>query len=273
MLIDLIRGLVLGAVQGLTEFFPVSSSGHLILVPVLFKWPDQGLAFDTVIHLGTLLALLWFFRVDLWSLAKRSVSASLTVRKAAWIFIAKVVIATLPALILAFLFGDMVETTFRHAWLVAVNLSIWGLVLFWADRYRTTRYAQHATSESVEVVSWKQALVVGFAQPLALIPGTSRSGITISAGLFSGLSRQAAARFSFFLSIPVTAAAGAHGLLDVMKHGAGPDGILPLAAGFLAALGFGLFAIRFLLSYVAKRRYDGFVAYRLALALLVLALA
>ncbi len=268
MLIDLIRGLVLGAVQGLTEFFPVSSSGHLILVPVLFKWPDQGLAFDTVIHLGTLLALLWFFRLELWSLAKRCVSGSAATRKAAWLFVAKVGIATLPALILAFLFGDMVETTFRHAWLVAVNLVVWGMVLFWADRAAGSR-----PDSEVEKVSWKQALAVGLAQPLALIPGTSRSGITISAGLFSGLSRQAAARFSFFLSIPVTAAAGAHGLLEVMKHGAGPDGILPLVAGFLAALGFGLFAIRFLLSYVAKRRYDGFVAYRLALALLVLALA
>lgn len=276
MLFDALRGLVLGAIQGLTEFFPVSSSGHLILVPVLFGWPDQGLAFDTVLHLGTLCALLWFFRLELSSLARRVVRRDAS-GVSARVFVAKIIVATVPAVLLALFLGDVVETTFRSGILVAFNLAVWGLVLLWADRHasRITTSASsaephHASSEleqAVESVSWTQAIVVGCAQPLALVPGTSRSGITISAGLFAGLSRTAAARFSFFLSIPITAAAGLSGVMDVMKHGTGSQGILSLAVGFFAALAFGLFAIRFLISYVAKRHYDGFVAYRLALAL------
>lgn len=116
-------------------------------------------------------------------------------------------------------------------------------------------------------------MAVGIAQPIALLPGTSRSGITITVGLLAGLTRQAAARFSFFLSIPVTAAAGLHGLVSVAKQGIASDQIIALIIGFISALGFGLFAIRFLISYVAKHRYDGFVIYRLVLALVVLALA
>jgi undecaprenyl-diphosphatase len=265
MWFEVLRGLVLGAVQGLTEFFPVSSSGHLILIPVLFGWPDQGMAFDTVMHLGTLCALLWYFREELWSLAARVWKRD-TDGTAARLFVAKIACATVPAAVVALIFSDFIETGLRSGKLVAFNLALWGIILFWADRTSSKR---NVADESVEKISWKQALAVGFAQPLALIPGTSRSGVTISAGLFAGLSRKAAARFSFFLSIPITAAAGLSGLLDVMKHGSGSDGMLLLAVGFLAAMAFGLFAIRFLLSYVAKRRYDGFVLYRLALALLV----
>jgi len=258
--LDILRGFVLGAVQGLTEFFPVSSSGHLILVPVLLHWQDQGLAFDTVLHLGTLVALFWFFWKDIVSLIKRR----------AWPFLIKVIVATLPAAIIGFLLNDFIEEHLRMAWLVAADTAVWALVLFAADRYSSK---QKSSLEDFEKVSWKQAMAVGLAQPLALAPGTSRSGITITAGLFSGLSRQAAARFSFFLSIPITAAAGLSGLLKVMKHGAGIDGMMALVVGFLSALCFGIFAIRFLISYVAKRHYDGFVAYRLALALVVFILA
>ena len=257
---EILRGFVLGAVQGLTEFFPVSSSGHLILVPVLLHWPDQGLAFDTVLHLGTLIALFSFFWKDIISLIKRR----------AWPFLFKVLVATLPAAIIGFLLNDYIEQNLRMSWLVAADTAVWALVLFAADRYSSK---QKSSLEDFEKVSWKQAMAVGLAQPLALAPGTSRSGITITAGLFSGLSRQAAARFSFFLSIPITAAAGLSGLLKVVKHGAGPDGIIALVVGFLSALCFGIFAIRFLISYVAKRHYDGFVAYRLALALVVFVLA
>ncbi|MCK9360696.1 undecaprenyl-diphosphate phosphatase [Patescibacteria group bacterium] len=265
MWFDALQGLVLGAIQGLTEFFPVSSSGHLILVPVLLHWPDQGLGFDTVLHLGTLAALLWFFRDELGSLFLRIWTRDLDGR-AARMFVAKLAVATIPAVLVALALGDIIETSFRDGRLVAFNLALWGLVLLWADRSAKNR---HTDDQSVEHVTWKQAIVVGVAQPLALIPGTSRSGITISAGLFSGLSRPSAARFSFFLSIPITAAAGLSGIMKVMKHGMGADGMLSLVVGFAAALLFGLFAIRFLLSYVAKRRYDGFVAYRLALALLI----
>lgn len=260
MWFELLRGFVLGAVQGLTEFFPVSSSGHLILVPILFGWKDQGLAFDTVLHLGTLIALFWFFWKDIVSL----------IRRRAWGFLLKVVVATLPAAVIGFLLNDFIEEHLRLSWLVAVDTAIWALVLLAADRYASRN---KSSLEDFEKVSWKQALAVGFAQPLALAPGTSRSGITMTAGLFSGLSRQAAAKFSFFLSIPITAAAGLSGLVNVAKHGTGTDGTLALVVGFFSALGFGIFAIRFLISYVAKRHFDGFVAYRLALALVVFLIA
>lgn len=257
---ELVRGLTLGAVQGLTEFFPVSSSGHLILVPILFHWPDQGTAFDTVLHLGTLVALFWFFRNDLIDLVK----------KKNWLFISKVIVAAIPALIVGYFLNDWISANVRQAWIVAADTAFWAIILFWADRTASKR---KTSLEDYEKITWTQAIAIGFAQILALAPGTSRSGITITTGLFTGLNRQAAARFSFMLSIPVTAAAGAHGLLDVYKHGAGAEGPLALAVGFVAALAFGLFAIRFLLSYVAKNHYDGFVIYRLILACVVLLLA
>jgi undecaprenyl-diphosphatase len=267
---DIVRGVVLGAIQGFAEFFPVSSSGHLILVPILFGWPDQGLDFDVIMHLGTLAALLWFFRKELISLAVRFFQSSSTGRDAR-IFVAKLVVATVPAVILALLFRDLIESVFRTGNLVALNLAFWGLILLWADR-SSKKSNQDTEASDVENISWKQAMIVGFAQPIALVPGTSRSGITITAGLFSGLSRSSAARFSFLLSIPVTAGAGLSGILDVVQQGSVSTGILSLVVGFLFATLCGLFAIRFLLSYVAKRSYGPFVAYRLALALVVLVL-
>jgi undecaprenyl-diphosphatase len=265
MWFEVFRSLVLGAIQGLTEFFPVSSSGHLILVPVLFHWPDQGLAFDAMLNLGTVTALIIFFRNDLLDLFRRLISKG-DEQKKAGVFVLKIIVATIPAALLGVLLSDLLSAYSRQAWLVAFDTALWALVLLWADRWSGK---QKVTLKDYEQVSWKQALTVGFAQPLALAPGTSRSGITISAGLFTGLSRDAAARFSFFLSIPITGAAGLFGLFKVAKQGVGPDGTLALVVGFLSALCFGIIAIRFLLSYVAKHRYDGFVAYRLALALLI----
>lgn len=256
---------ILGIVQGLTEFFPVSSSGHLILVPRLLHWADQGLAFDTVMHLGTLTALLWFFRIDLLTLF-RQVRQQDREGTDARRFVLQIIVATIPALALGFLFKDLEETYGRNAWLVAGSLAGWGLVLLAADRFTRSRVF---TTQNVTSIRWKQAIAVGLAQPLSLIPGTSRSGITMTAGLFAGLSRETAARFSFFLSMPITAAAGFYGLFKVVKTGTGGEGVLPLIVGFLVAAIAGAWAIRFLLSFVAKRSYDVFAYYRVALALLV----
>jgi undecaprenyl-diphosphatase len=254
-------------VQGLTEFFPVSSSGHLILVPILLHWPDQGMAFDAFLNFGTVTALLWFFRKDLWHLFQRLISKDEKVRTHAWIFSAKIVVATIPAAVCGLLLKDFLAQYTRQGWLVAADTAFWALILLWADRASRKRTDSLADFEQV---TWKQALAVGLAQPLALAPGTSRSGITITAGLFAGLSREAAARFSFFMSIPINTAAGLLGLVSVWKHGTGTETWPGLVVGYVTALVFGLFAIRFLLTYVAKHRYDWFVAYRLALALVVL---
>lgn len=262
---SLLQALVLGLVQGVSEFFPISSSGHLIILPRIFGWQDQGLAFDVILHLGTLCALFWHFR-DMISTIIRRASKTGPEQKDARRLVLQLGIATIPALFFGYLLRDLETSSTRHASIVAGNLAFWGIILFLADRY------SHHVRKSVERVekelSWKQALAVGCAQVLALAPGTSRSGITMTTGLFMGLSRAAAARFSFLLSIPITAAAGAHGLLTLVRH---PDQIhasgLALAVGFLASLLSGAWAIRFLLSYVAKQSYDIFVAYRVLLAL------
>ncbi len=265
---QLLQALVLGLEQGLSEFLPISSSGHLILTPVLFGWSDQGLAFDTVLHIGTLCAVVWFFRHDLLRLFS-SARLDTADGKKARAFLLKLAVATVPGLAVGLAFQSLVEHYARNANLVAFNLAFWGLVLLAADRW-SSKQDKHVVAP--EDVSWKAALLVGCAQALALVPGTSRSGITITAGLFLGLHRTAAARFSFLLSIPITAAAGGYGLLKTLSAAPAAADALPLVLGFAAALLAGLFAIRFLLAFVARYRYDVFVIYRLALAFGVLVL-
>ncbi len=264
------HALVLGLVQGLTEFFPISSSGHLILVPALLGWKDQGVAFDTVLHLGTLTALLWFFWKDLWALAlaafKKDVAGTAARR-----FIGQCVVASLPILVVGYFLGGLLEATNRVPWVVASSLLFWGALLFLADHVSAVKPEERGW----ETVSWKHALLVGFVQPIALIPGTSRSGITITAGLLSGLSREVAARFSFFVSIPVTAVAGFYGLSKILGSSTAAEpapSAIALLVGFVTAAIVGGWAIRFLISYVSKKHYDVFVVYRLALAIVVLLL-
>lgn len=262
-MMEVFQAVVLGAVQGLTEFLPVSSSGHLIIFPALFGWSDQGLAFDALVHFGTFVALVWYFRKDLKRLTRDVFSG----KKQAIDFVLRIGAATLPALVLALLLSDLVETYLRSTLVVTVSLIVWGVALFIADRYSGK---QKQKLDQYEAVSWKQALVIGFAQPIALIPGTSRSGITITAGLFSGLSRKAAAQFSFFLAIPITGLAGLYGIWQSLSEQATNSALFHVSGFFSAAL-FGIFAIHLLLSYVKKQRYDIFVYYRLLLALFLIA--
>lgn len=263
-MLDLLQGAILGLIQGLTEFFPVSSSGHLILVPAFFGWRDQGLAFDTILHLGTLVAVVWVFR--------RDISATLRGTfvqhdRAAKRLFYQVIVASLPGIVLGGLFGTAIETAMRGPIPVAVDLAFWGLVLFAADRLSVKR--QDATRDTSRV-TWRQALAVGLSQALALLPGTSRSGITMTGGLLSGLDRSTAVRFSFLVSIPTIAAAGAYGLFKLMREGVPGGAAWELLAGFLVAAAAGIWAIRFLRSYVEKHSFDVFVYYRLALAVIVM---
>ncbi len=270
----IVQAVVLGIVQGLTEFLPVSSSGHLILVPTLFGWADQGLSYDTVLHLGTLFAVLWFFRQSLIQLVKELFSKQPATVEVARTLLIQLVVCSLPALVLGYVLNDWIENVSRKPWLVAIDLAFWGLVLWRADYISKDRVAGAEESPTaLPRIRWSQALVIAIAQPIALLPGSSRSGITMTAGLFMGLSRSAAARFSFLLSIPVTAAAGGYGLLKWITQGADtatPSSILVI--GFFAALLSGVFAIRFLLSYVSHRRFTPFIVYRLVLAVAVLVL-
>lgn len=263
-MIETLQAIVLGAIQGLTEFLPVSSSGHLIIFPVLFGWKDQGVVFDALVHFGTFFALIWYFRRDLLELLQRVLKKD----RASIDFCLRVIAATLPALLLAYFFGDQIESVARATWIVAVSLAVWGFVLLFADRWSSSRESR---LDAYQQISWKQALIIGFAQPLALIPGTSRSGITITAGLFSGLNRKAAAQFSFFLGIPVTGLAGLYGVIQSFK-GSVALSLGSHLAGFISALVFGLFAIHVLIRYLKKNGYAVFVLYRVLLAILLLAL-
>jgi undecaprenyl-diphosphatase len=255
------QSIVLGLVQGLTEFLPVSSSGHLILVPLVFGWPDQGLAFDAVMHLGTLAALLAYFRAELHAFLAGSLSRRVAVM---------ILVATLPALLAGFFLENWIETRVRSALVIAATTAGWGLAMWVADRRAAVA---REGGEPLERVTWAQGLAVGCAQALALIPGTSRSGITITTGLLGGLDRATAARYAFLLSIPITAAVGGYKMLKLMHHGVPPGEGGPLLVGVLVAFASGWFAVWFLVNYLRTRSLVPFVIYRLVLAAVIFAAA
>ena len=265
-----LQALIMGIVQGLTEFLPVSSSGHLVIVPFLLGSDDAfltSLAFSVMLHLGTLVALLVYFRAD-WI---RLIPAGLATirdrsfrddpdRKLAWLLVA----STIPAAIVGFLFEDVISTGFREVGLVAIMLVVGGAILFLADRLG-------GRSRGVGDVTLPIALAVGAAQTLALIPGISRSGISIAAGRFAGLEREAAARFAFLMATPITGGAGLFEARKLLTGEAGVDVTLgPLVVGMIAALVSGLAAIHLMLRYLRTRSLDVFVWYRFALAAVVL---
>ena len=257
-----LHAVVLGLVQGATEFLPVSSSGHLILVPWLFGWPDQGLAFDAATHLGTGFALLVYFAGELWRLAAGILGGRPDDRRLA----AAVVLGTIPAGVAGLALQHVVERELRSVTVIAISTLVWALILWWADRY-AARNPVHALRD----VGIGRAIVVGLAQPLALIPGTSRSGVTLSAGLFSGLDRATAARFAFLLGLPITLAAGLLEFVSLLRHGgAAGVGLDALSIGVGTSFAAGLAAIWFLVRYLQRRTLLVFVAYRIALGLAIL---
>ena len=256
-----LHAIVLGVVQGATEFLPVSSSGHLILVPRLFGWPDQGLAFDAAVHLGTVLALLIYFTGDLRRLAAGILKGRPADRRLA----AGVVLGSIPAGLAGLAFQRVIESQLRSVTVVAVSTILWALVLWWADR-RAAGNSVHDLRE----VGVGRGLIVGLAQPVALIPGTSRSGITLSAGLFAGLDRATAARFAFLLGLPITMAAGLLEASTLVRAGSTGDGLGVIALGVATSFVAGLAAIRFLVSYLQRRTLLVFVVYRIVLGVLLL---
>ena len=266
------QALIMGIVQGLTEFLPVSSSGHLILVPWLFGWSDpfiNSLAFSVMLHIGTLGALLIYFASD-WvrlvpagfaTIRDRSFRGDPD-RKLAWLL----VVATIPAALAGLLLNDVFEEAVRAPGVVAITLIVGGIVLWLADRLG-------ATTKRVGDVTFPLAFGLGVAQAIALIPGISRSGISITAARFAGLDRASAARFSFLMATPVTAGAALFEIRQLVSGEAGVDvSIAPLVVGLVAAFLSGLLAIRVLLDYVRTHSFDVFVAYRFVLAGAVLLL-
>ncbi len=257
----ILQAAILGIVQGLTEFIPVSSSGHLLIAHHALGIKETGLAFDVALHFGTLLALLAFFNKELVDLFVALWRKS-TQTRLAWLL----VLATIPAAVAGWLLESAAESTFRSLRLVSLTLMGFAVLMLLAERF--ARRVGRPTS--LEGISKRQVLVMGAAQAAAVIPGVSRSGSTITAGLFMGLDRVAATRFSFLLAIPITAGA-------ILKVFTEPSAMHQLrneqavfAVGVVTALVSGLFAIRFLLRFVAKHSLHTFAYYRLALGLLVL---
>jgi undecaprenyl-diphosphatase len=268
--VSLLEAIVLGIVQGLTEFLPISSTGHLRIVPALAGWEDPGAAFTAVTQLGTMTAVLLYFRADLvrigraWlrSIGDRSARSELDARLGWYI-----VLGTVPIGIFGVLFKDQIETGARDLYLIGVALIALGLVLLLADTVG-------ARDRGIEEVRTKDGFAIGMAQALALIPGVSRSGATITAGLFLGLDRTAAARFSFLLSIPAVVLSGLLELGSILTGEEGEHvGAVPLAVATLLAFASGYWAIAFLLRYLSTHSMAIFVVYRVALGALVLALA
>src|SRR2546429_1396467 len=250
----LTQAAVLGTVQGLTEFLPISSSAHLILVPWLLGWEDQGLTFDVVLHAGTLIAILSFFWKDwLGMLLIVGPKDPLMSREAAspWLLFL-IICGTIPAAVAGFLGQRMVETQLRSPLILAIAMFGVAFLLWLAEK-------KAALKKGLGELSWGDAVSIGMAQAVALIPGISRSGITITTGLFRGLTRQAAARFSFLLSAPIMAGAALKKLSDLRHTGIVETDRLPLLLGFLASLIVGYLTIQFLLRFLQRNTLYVFI--------------
>lgn len=259
-----IQAVVLAIVQGLSEFLPISSSGHLILVPHFLGWPDQGLAFDVAVHVGTLAAVLAYFRRQLlamagaWlgSLAGRGATPD---SRLAWC----VIVGTIPVGAAGLLFGGLIEQMLRNPLFVAGTLTGFGLLMWLADRYGRRERDEYS-------IDWHHALLIGCAQALALMPGTSRSGVTMTMARVLGLDRAAAARFSFLLAVPGIAMAGGYELLQLLQ---GRDGAVDWASmglGTAVAAVTGYFCIHWLLAVINRIGLGPFALYRIAVAALIL---
>jgi undecaprenyl-diphosphatase len=260
-----LRAFVLGAVQGLGEFLPISSSGHLIVVPWLLGWPDHGLAFDVALHLGTLAAVGVAFAGDWWRLLRAGARGLRLGRPFAqrdsrllWLL----ALASIPGAAAGLLLDQWAETTFRSPGLVGLNMALMGVVLLVADRQARPETERGVWGE----IGMRDALLIGFAQALAIVPGVSRSGATITMALFLGYCRSQSARFSFLLALPITLGAA---VVKVPKLFRETDDVAAVVIGMVTAAVFGFVAIRGLLTYVRKRSYRPFVVYRLAFGLIV----
>ncbi|MBU0649179.1 undecaprenyl-diphosphatase UppP [Patescibacteria group bacterium] len=264
---DLTQAIVLGIVQGLTEFLPISSSGHLLFSPKFFHWPEQSLEFDAVMHLATLIAVLFFFRKEVFKIKRAMIfknPATQNFRRLGWI----ILIGTIPALALGAALATLPVNYFRSTEVAIIGLIGWAVVMFLADRALKIKQSV----KQVQNIGWKQGIVIGLAQAIALIPGTSRSGITITVGLLQGTDRPTAARFSFLLGIPAILAAGLFSLVQISNNDFRDVDALGLLLGFAAALASGYLSIKFLIKFLEKYNLDIFVLYRIILGVILIGL-
>jgi undecaprenyl-diphosphatase len=262
--VTVFQAIVLGIIQGLSEFLPISSSAHLALTPWLFGWPAPGLSFDVALHLGTLIALVWFFWQE-WITLARAFFAILRKRRIEteserrFAFVA---VATIPGALAGYLLQDYARTVFRTPALTGAMLIVMGIILWAVDQYARQ-------DRGLPSMTWKDAITIGLAQMFAIVPGVSRSGSTITAGRAMGFSREATAVFSFLMSFPIIVAA----VVFEGRHAIEGGVTMPLVAGVIAAAVSGWLAISVLLKFVARNSYGVFAAYRLVIGAIVLIVA
>lgn len=264
---DMIHAVILGALQGFAEVLPISSSAHLILFPWLLSWPESGLTFDVALHLGTFFAMVLYFRNDILEMlgSIRDVIVSRSIDTPAKQLPFFIVAATFPAAIIGKLFENQVEAIFRsNPLLIAIFLAVFGIILGVVD-------IAGRKALSLSDVTGKRAFIIGVWQCLALIPGVSRSGITITAAMALGFNRESAARFSFLLSLPIVCGAALLKSLHLIKHGIPAGEGLPMLAGILVSAVTGYIAVAFLLKFVQKRTVSLFVWYRVVFAGVIMA--
>jgi undecaprenyl-diphosphatase len=265
--VNALQAIVEGVVQGLTEFLPISSTAHLRIVPALCGWEDPGAAFTAVVQLGTMAAVLLYFRADLWRIARawltglRDAEERRTLdSRLGWYL----VLGTVPIAVLGLAFKDPIENEFRNLYLIGAALIVFGLVMAYVD-------ARAKRERDIETLDARDGAFIGVAQALALVPGVSRSGATISAGLWRGLDRPAAARYSFLLSVPAVVLSGLFELRHIGGDGTAPAGATVLAVVLAFITGYA--SIAFLLRYLAHHTLGVFVAYRVVVGTLVIVLA
>ncbi|MEA2097781.1 MAG: undecaprenyl-diphosphate phosphatase [Patescibacteria group bacterium] len=287
---EIIQSIILGVIQGVAEFLPISSSGHLVLIPHIFGWEDQGLAFDVALHWGTLIAVLVYLRKDwmeifrksyllrwlhspegLWSPSTNRLQKGSTVLRRLWsqrilstkhlkkdlLFI--IIIATIPGVIAGLLLNNYVETVFRNPLIVAGTLFSGAILLFYADKTGIKK-------SDLKNLTLQMGIMIGLFQALAIVPGVSRSGITITIALLLGMRRTAAARFSFLLSTPIILGAGIKEFPSLLESGLD----VTILVGVLVSAISGYLAIKYMLKYLENRNYNIFVGYRVALALMII---
>ncbi|NCO05146.1 MAG: undecaprenyl-diphosphate phosphatase [Candidatus Magasanikbacteria bacterium] len=262
---SILQAIILGIVQGITEFLPVSSSGHLIFIPEIFGWQDQGISFDVMVHMGTLVAVIIFFRKKIWELVTALFSKNPIKkqdRRLAWLLIASVI----PAGVV----GYILDSNSRSAFIVGVSLIFWGIILAVADRYSHHIAQKKELMSDLHTLSVKQIAFIACAQVLALIPGTSRSGITMTAGLFAKLNKKAAAEFSFLMGTPIIALAGGVKLLEMIQSGTGRISLTALTVGFIVSALSGVAAIAILMKIIQKWSFLPFAVYRVLIGILII---
>ena len=274
MILDLLQAVILGIVQGLTEFLPISSTAHLRIVPALAGWPDPGAAFTAVIQIGTLAAVLAYFRDDIRRIARAWILGILRRRpieeldaRMGWMMI----LATVPIVVCGLLFQKQIEHELRSLYVIATALIALGLVLALAEALVRRRAREGIPQKRLEDVDWTDAVVTGLAQAVALVPGSSRSGVTITACLFRGLARDSAARFSFLLSLPAVLAAGLYQLVKARGElFSTADDATALVVSTVVSGIVGYLSIAFLLRYLKTHSTFVFIVYRLVLGGLIL---